>query len=352
MAKTGSINDLVDALIKETYKATVSRSENTRSKTHKNYQKNLANLASRLREGASIGDPGLSLKLEEACIRFESENFIVTQKDRDRIEKNLTQNVAAEKSLEFLKTNPDGYREKIQEALPKGINKLPEGDAYITYANAQIKILGQAQSWTTTSAETNFFVARQENLKAGRKGYQELQRNALFPPPGQNKKQTGAGDKTQVDDISAAEADKIQRDQKFLLEAEKKYDSSLKLFLDAKKQEMNIEIAKVDKAIGQVDKKIADEKKKKPAVFGKKEWERNLQTLLKHKGSLEKQKTDMLEQQKKMSARLTEEFRKNNPELTKNRDLSVKNKLEQAVALKRKQTLEKSQSKKISRKIS
>lgn len=190
MEKTGSKDDLLDAYGRDGSKSVLKKTLNKQSATLKDYEKTLSRLTSHLREAASIGDAELSLQLERLSIRIDYQNHMI---DRKRVEKDLSQSIAAEKSLEFLKTDPQGYRKKISEVFPDGIKNLPEGDAYITHAKSQIKNLGQAKSWMSTPVETAYLEARQDNLKTGIKAYQELQGNALFPPPPeQNKKQGSA----------------------------------------------------------------------------------------------------------------------------------------------------------------
>lgn len=183
MGRTGSTDDFLKSVTRTSLKTSVHKSSSQQSESFKQYEKNLSRLTSQLRKGTAIGDPELSLKLERICIEFDADNFAKTQKEMDRIEKQITQSGAAEKSLEFLMTTPDDYRQHINALFPNGMKNLPEGDAYITHVQAQIKSLGQARSWMSTQTEKAFIFARQENLKAGLKAYRELQRKALFPPP-------------------------------------------------------------------------------------------------------------------------------------------------------------------------
>lgn len=206
-------------------------------------------MTAELKKGAAVGDPELSLRLERVCINFDKLSFVQTPQEINRNEKQLTQSWAAQKALLFLKTNPEGYRQEINALSPGGLKNLPEGDAYITHVQAQIKNLGQIRYAMPTTIQKELVSARQENLKAGEKGYKTLQKNALFPPSGQNQKQ--GGNMPPGDGISAVKADEIQRDEKLLSNSENESGSSPNVFFDSKKQGRNSQ---------------------KPAMSGKKEW--------------------------------------------------------------------------------
>ncbi|MDL2320921.1 hypothetical protein LJC47_01055 [Desulfosarcina sp. OttesenSCG-928-B08] len=176
MERTGSTGKL-RTFLADGLETLLDKQNINASELQKAYEKSLSKLVSHLNEVASMGDSELSLAFERACINFDSKNHMT---DRKRTEKDLSQSIAAEKSLEFLKTDPQGYRKKINEVFPNGIKKLPEGDAYIIHVNTQIRNLGLAKAWMSTPAEIAYLDARQDSLKAGRKGYQTLQKNALF----------------------------------------------------------------------------------------------------------------------------------------------------------------------------
>lgn len=182
MAKIGLTDNLLDFLVKENFQTILAKDDRNQSVSQKEYENHLSKISACLRTGAAAGDPELSLKLERACINFDMENYAVTPKDRERLDRYISQNGAAEKSLDYLKSNPAAYRQHINELFPSGVTTLPEGDVYITHARAQIKNLAQAQAWMSTFTEKDFLAARIENLKAGIKAFKELQRSILFPP--------------------------------------------------------------------------------------------------------------------------------------------------------------------------
>lgn len=349
MALTGSNRKILADFVAEIGVAETSKNQRDLSRAQENFNKRLSELTGALRHASTLGDAELSLQMERVCITFEREQYAVTKEDSKRLDKQISESGAAEQSLALV-SNPQTYKAHVEELFPRGIPPgLPEGDAYITHARRQVQQLGQSQKGMATQHEKAFFVARQDNLRAGVAAFKILQRTALIPPPtqGQDPDKPSLGpdpnsQAAQAENLSA-KADEVERTQKALLEnsATEKYDAGLDVLVTAKQTEMKGLVADMNKSVQQQEKAVADLKQQKPKMFGRKEWEKNVNAAQKQLDTLRQDRGELLKQEKTLVARVTEEYRKDNPDLTKERDHEVALSKQQTVAQTREKTQEK-----------
>ena len=349
MALTGSSHSFLKEFTQQVALTGTSKEALERSKAQAFFNKRLDALTGSLREAATKQDAELSMRLERICIAFERQEYAVTKEDIKRLDKQISESGAAEQSLELV-SRPQAYKAHVESLFPGGIpTALPEGDAYITHARRQIQQLGQSQKGMATPHEKAFFDARQDNLRAGVAAFKILQRAALIPPPtqdqGPDKPNLGPDPNSQAAHAEnlSAKADEVERTQKALIEnsATERYDSGLSLLVTAKQTEMKGLVADMNKSVQQQEKVVADLNKQKPKMFGRKEWEKNVNAAQKQLDSLRKERGELLKQEKTLVARVTEEYRKDNLDLTKERDREVALSKQQTVT----QTREKAQEK-------
>jgi hypothetical protein len=194
MAQIGSKNNFLQNFADLGLRSKLYKDRLSREKHQKSFNKIIEELTKELKSATLFKDADISLRLERICIGIEQRDYAVTNEDKKRLDKQISESGAAEQSLIFV-SNRDIYNSHIENLFPKGIpNQLPEGDAYITHARRQIQQLGQAQKGMATAHEKFFFQARQENLRAGIAAFKVLQKAALFPPTqGQDPGQMIAG---------------------------------------------------------------------------------------------------------------------------------------------------------------
>lgn len=347
MALTGSNKDLLANFYARSFDSSLIKERLSRAPAQIVFNKTLSEMTEHLRQAATIQDARLSLELERACIRFEARDYAISQKDVKRLEKQVSESGAAEQSLELV-SNPAAYKAHVENIFSGAPTALPEGDAYITHARRQIQQHGQSQKGMATPHEKAFFEARQDNLRAGVAAFKILQRAALIPPPTQGKspdKPDGPDPNSQAAHAEnlSAKADEVERTQKALLEnsATEKYDAGLDVLVTAKQTEMKGLVADMNKSVQQQEKAIADLKQQKPKMFGRKEWEKKVNAAQKQLDNLRQDRGELLKQEKTLVARVTEEYRKDNPDLTKERDREVALSKQQTVAQTREKTQEK-----------
>ena len=143
------------------------------------YNAALKELSSVLFEASRDGNALHALKLERQCIAVEQ---YLKETDSDILDKQLSRSGEAELSLKLVR-DPKAYREHIESIFPNGIRGIPQDDGMYTFVNGQISYLGVGKRYfpAQEDARTEYYAARQANLRAGLEHFQELQREALFP---------------------------------------------------------------------------------------------------------------------------------------------------------------------------
>jgi hypothetical protein len=180
MDLVGSKGDLFQDISGRLHELGISISALAKTRAQRAVDDLLADLTIAVRQGAQLKDAELSLFLERLCIDFELARYAATPEDIKRLNKQISESGAAKASLDLINT-PARYRRHVKELFPNGINHIPEGEAYILHTRRQIIQLGQYQKGMATPAQKMFFVARQDNLRAGVAAFKKLQKEALFP---------------------------------------------------------------------------------------------------------------------------------------------------------------------------
>ena len=149
------------------------------SEDRSGYNAALKELSSVLFEASRDGNALHALKLERQCIAVEQ---YLKETDSDILDKQLSRSGEAELSLKLVQ-DPKTYREHVESIFPNGIRGIPRGDGMYTFVNGQISYLGVGKRYfpAQEDARTEYYAARQANLRAGLEHFQELQRKALFP---------------------------------------------------------------------------------------------------------------------------------------------------------------------------
>lgn len=143
------------------------------------YNVALKELSSVLFEASRDGNALHALKLERQCIAIEQ---YLKETDSDMLDKQLSRSGEAELSLKLIQ-DANAYREHIKNIFPNGIRGIPQGEGMYTFVNGQISYLGVGKRYfpAQEDARTEYYAARQANLRAGLEHFQELQRQALYP---------------------------------------------------------------------------------------------------------------------------------------------------------------------------
>lgn len=143
------------------------------------YNVALKELSSVLFEASRDGNALHALKLERQCIAIEQ---YLKETDSDILDKQLSRSGEAELSLKLVQ-DANAYREHIKNIFPNGIRGIPQGEGMYTFVNGQISYLGIGKRYfpAQEDARTEYYAARQANLRAGLAHFQELQRQALYP---------------------------------------------------------------------------------------------------------------------------------------------------------------------------
>ena len=149
------------------------------SEDRSGYNAALKELSSVLLEASQDGNALHALKLERQCIAVEQ---YLKETDSDILDKQLSRSGEAELSLKLVQ-DPKTYREHVESIFPNGIRGIPRGDGMYTFVSGQISYLGVGKRYfpAQEDARTEYYAARQANLRAGLEHFQELQREALFP---------------------------------------------------------------------------------------------------------------------------------------------------------------------------
>lgn len=149
------------------------------SEDRSDYNAALKELSSVLFEASRDGDALHALKLERQCIAIEQ---YLKETDSDILDKQLSRSGEAELSLKLVQ-DANAYREHIKNIFPNGIRGIPQGEGMYTFVNGQISYLGIGKRYfpAQEDARTEYYAARQANLRAGLEHFQELQRQALYP---------------------------------------------------------------------------------------------------------------------------------------------------------------------------
>ena len=149
--------------------------------TQRDFLNDLVILSESLDKASKKDDPLITLQVEQLCIGMEKGLYASTSDEEARLDKQLVESMTAEDSLALV-GDIDGYRKRAERARKLGVSPsaVLQGESYATFINRQLKYLSSAKTGLNEPEEKAFFNARQINLRAGLKNFQELQRRALL----------------------------------------------------------------------------------------------------------------------------------------------------------------------------
>lgn len=170
-----------------------------------------------LKEAAQEGDALHAINLERQCIVMEQN---LKLKDSQALRNQRSLSADAEVSLMFVQKASE-YATHINKVFPEGIKEtkdIPKREGMYLFVHHQIGYIGGGIAHLDRAEKTKreYYLARQESLRAGLKQYRALQRKALFPDevPKQLKKtlQANQADASSMSKISNLSPDQIKRE--------------------------------------------------------------------------------------------------------------------------------------------
>ena len=167
------------------------KSREIRDQTPENisYSKHIEQLCDCLKESINSGKPQQNLLAEKYCILFERNYCAVTQKEKDRLNDQLTKLMDAIISVKMA-TDGTKYRQFCKDSFIEiAENYLPYHGCSM-FIKTQLDTLARSQQGAGIEVEKQLWELRRDNLKACRSAFLSLQKQALSEL-GQKTQKTG-----------------------------------------------------------------------------------------------------------------------------------------------------------------
>jgi hypothetical protein len=146
------------------------------SKAHTSYVNALLDLTATVKSVEKT--PEALVAMDSLCIIFERDSFAQNEKEREKCNEQLQENMDILNALGAVR-NPAQYRRIVRGS---GVDNLaqPPRDAFIAIFDKRIRQLGRdSNSINTHTAKKGLYEARKANFSLAKSFYQDLQREAL-----------------------------------------------------------------------------------------------------------------------------------------------------------------------------